>query len=153
MASVILNPMFTGMSGRTGNMVFFKRYGRQYARAYVSPRNPDTEDQRINRKIFKEAVHAWQKLDESIKILYRKKAEGKSLSGYNLFISQHMKQAVKKTIYRSPLICRKSQGGSHHQSLFGTTPFHLRYRYNTAVICPAYRSRPVPRGQGTPLLH
>ncbi len=60
MAEVFLNPAFTSISGRIGDVVFFSYGGRTFFRAYVVPRNPDTPAQRSNRRIFSEAMKAWQ---------------------------------------------------------------------------------------------
>jgi hypothetical protein len=60
-------------------------------RAYVVPRNPDTEAQRIVRRTFAEAVHSWQAMTPDDKYAFVRKARHLNMSGYNLHISQYMK--------------------------------------------------------------
>jgi hypothetical protein len=88
---VELNPMVKSVRGRLGNTVFYNWHGLQCARAYCIPRNPDTMEQRKTRGRFADAVHAWQLLDDVEKHLWRRRAARMRMSGYNLFISGHMK--------------------------------------------------------------
>ncbi len=133
MAEVKLNPVFEGMSGKAGDIVFFCRYGKQYARAYVIPKNPDTEAQRINRHIFAEAVEKWQNLSRIEKEMYNKKTRQRSCSGYNLFISLYIKRRKNRAAF-TPI---KSGAVKYHRQkaapshTFLTTPFHYRYRPDT----------------------
>ena len=70
-----LNPVLRSLSGRIGGMVFYQSHGRQFARAYVVPRNPDTVEQRKGRGRFAGAVKAWQNLPALQKDLWRVKAK------------------------------------------------------------------------------
>lgn len=54
------------------------------------PTNPQTEEQQAWRGTFADAVQAWQNLTEEEKSVYNNRAEGKKLSGYNLFLSQYL---------------------------------------------------------------
>lgn len=49
-----------------------------------------TEPQQTNREKFAAGVAAWQALTAEQKIPYNKRAIGKHMSGYNLFISEYM---------------------------------------------------------------
>ena len=91
MAIVELSPAFIACRGRIGNLVMVNRYGRQYARAYVKPRNPDTPAQRAGRAAFAEAVRAWQALSDDEKRAWNLRSGRKRARGYNAFISAFMK--------------------------------------------------------------
>ncbi len=94
MAKAKLNPMFTSINGRIGNIVFYKRKGIQCLRRYVIPHNPDTEAQRKNRHTFRNAVSSWKALSVEEKNTWNKKVRRlrKQMSGYNLYISEYMKE-------------------------------------------------------------
>ncbi|MBN2401169.1 MAG: hypothetical protein JXN64_02105 [Spirochaetes bacterium] len=92
MATVLLNPLFSEVSGRIGGIVFYCRKNRQCMRTYVLPRNPDTIMQRIILRTFANAVKSWQALTDEEKYRFTGKARGLNMSGYNLYISQYMKE-------------------------------------------------------------
>lgn len=94
MAKIKLKSYIKSVHGRLGNVVYYNVKGYQYARSYSIPLNPRTEAQQKNRSSFADAVHAWQNSADEIKASYNELAEGKPLSGYNLFISMHMKGEV-----------------------------------------------------------
>jgi uncharacterized protein with NRDE domain len=81
-------------SGRMGDLVFYSLYGSSFARLYAKPVNPDTEGQRIVRRTFGDAVRSWQKLTDEEKQKYSRKARHLPMSGYNLFISNYMKEKL-----------------------------------------------------------
>lgn len=54
------------------------------------PTNPRTEKQQAWRGTFADGVQAWQNLTEAEKSVYNKEAEGKKMSGYNLFLSNYL---------------------------------------------------------------
>ena len=91
MAKLILPSYIESIHGRAGDTIFYTVTGTQYARAFTHPRNPRTRSQQKNRASFAQGVKAWQKLSAQEKSLYNRLAHGKSQSGYNLFISMHMK--------------------------------------------------------------
>jgi hypothetical protein len=124
MAKAKLSPMFTSITGRVGNVVFYKRMGVQCLRRYVIPRNPDTEVQRVNRYTFKDAVRTWKELSEDEQYRYNRKVVELKLfmSGYNLYISDYMKRnAVNDTQTETV----------HVQESFGTEPVPLRSSYSS----------------------
>ncbi len=90
MAEVFLNPAFTSISGRIGDVVFFSYGGRTFFRAYVVPRNPDTPAQRSNRDLFRRAMKSWQGLSLFDKNAYNRRARRLGMTGHNLFISRYM---------------------------------------------------------------
>ncbi len=92
MANVELNPIARSFKGRVGNLVVYKVKDKTYVRNYVVPRNPDTEKQRENRFLFKDAVKAWQALSIEEKTTYNSLAIRRGRGrGYNLFLSLYMK--------------------------------------------------------------
>jgi hypothetical protein len=104
MASVDLDLMFNGFSGRLGNIVLYTRYDNQYARIYSIPVNPDTNEQKMIRKTFGDAVRSWQELPQPEKDKYNKKARRLPMSGYNLYISCYMKENIMNAgFYKAPL--------------------------------------------------
>lgn len=52
MATVTLNPLYTGLKGRLGGIIFYSRYNMLCARSVVKPHNPNTPAQRSNRCKF-----------------------------------------------------------------------------------------------------
>jgi hypothetical protein len=57
---------------------------------FYTPYNPQTVPQQANRSKFALAVSAWQVLTLEQKKVYHKRATGKHLSGYNLFLREYM---------------------------------------------------------------
>jgi hypothetical protein len=94
MPDIILNPVFKDLRGRVGNLVFYKRLGKQCMKVRVIPHNPDTEEQRKTRVSFAKAVAAWQSLDAEEKLVWNKKARGRKGSGYNFFLSEYRKADI-----------------------------------------------------------
>jgi len=118
---VTLNPIFQSLSGRVGELVFYNAYGRQYARAYVVPRNPDTSAQREGRARFADAVKAWQNLPEIHKEIIRIRAEKQGRTGYNLFISAY-------------LAGDDTSASLHPSFIYYATPLLPVFSYSDAVV-------------------
>lgn len=57
---------------------------------FYVPTNPQLPDQQANRQKLTDAVVAWQALTPEQKAVYNKNAIGKGISGYNLFLSEHL---------------------------------------------------------------
>ena len=100
MAKVILKSYIKSLHGRIGNVIHYNMYGCQYARSYTVPRNPRTAEQQRNRLSFSCAVKLWQQLSPAEKNRYNRIAEGRPLSGYNIFISLHMRGLTLKIMER-----------------------------------------------------
>lgn len=132
MAKIELHPIVSSISGRIGNIVFFPRYGRQYARSYCIPANPKTELQQKNRKAFAYAVGSWQRLSLSEKAAWNKKGEKKKRSGYHLFLSGFMKQNMN-AVHQGPDNSLKQKYPSPY-STFHFSPIHLPYRSVSASL-------------------
>lgn len=91
MAEVLLDPMFTALNGRAGNIVFYSYSGRVFFLAYVIPRNPDTPAQKRNRGLFRDAMKAWKALSSFDKDILSRRAKRLGMTGHNLFISRYMR--------------------------------------------------------------
>ncbi len=136
MAIATLSPAFTACHGRIGNLVLVNRYGRQYIRAYVKPRNPNTSAQRAGRSAFADAVRSWQALTEEEKHVWNRKAQRLRMSGYNAFISRHIKCAM---------LSYPQNPGKHDQQAFsrsmsGLSPVYLHSSSDTAPFLLHNRS-------------
>ncbi len=94
MAKATTSPLIKSIHGRIGNLVFYYRCGTQCVRAYVIPRNPDTEAQRTVRRIFSDAVRSWQAMPDEEKHTFVRKARYLNMSGYNLYISRYLKTMI-----------------------------------------------------------
>jgi len=97
MAIVTLNPVFESMRGKIGNIVLYNNDSTLCARVKARPVNPDTEKQRSVRRNFGDAVRSWQSLTEEDKKRYNKKARRLSKKGYNLYISEYIKNNPAQT--------------------------------------------------------
>lgn len=79
-------------TGRIGDLVFCRRYGRIYARRYVVPKATRSDGQITRRTAFAEAVRAWRALPAFDKSVY--KLRGASCSpprtGYHLFLAEKL---------------------------------------------------------------
>lgn len=94
MATATLNPLLKSVRGRIGSFVFYTRKNTQCIRTHVVPRNPDTVSQRNIRSSFAEAVKSWQALTVEERYKYTRRARGMNMSGYNLYISEYLKNRI-----------------------------------------------------------
>ncbi len=99
MAKITLDPMYLNIKGKVGDLVHYKWKDKNCCRIRVIPLNPDTEAQRLNRKLFGEASKSWRDLPEKVKNLYNRRAlkHDKALSGFNLYISDFLAGRVATT--------------------------------------------------------
>ena len=91
MAVVHYDPSIEGFTNRLGNLVYYRNRETKCVRRWVMPRNPRTELQQRGRRSFADAVKLWQNLEPYRKAQWNRKALIRHISGYNLFISEHMK--------------------------------------------------------------
>jgi hypothetical protein len=59
---------------------------------FYAPYNPNSEAQQYWRNKLREAVRAWQNLTSEQKKLYNIRGSKRGRRGYNLFISEYLKQ-------------------------------------------------------------
>jgi hypothetical protein len=145
MAYVILNPIINSLSGRIGNLVFYSSDGREYARSYVKPRNPDTPAQRANRGLFRNAMKAWQALSAFDRAAYNRRAGRLGMTGHNLYIRKYMLAhantgSSERTAHSSrgdvPARCRPSS--SFHVPGHSVSPFIPRPDTPRAPLTPLF---------------
>lgn len=63
---------------------------RAYREPHYIPYNPRTETQQANRQKMTDGVLAWQGLPDPEKKLWRIKAVGEKMTGFNLFLSDYL---------------------------------------------------------------
>ena len=73
-------------------IVPYKRQGKIFLRRHRKAKNPRTRNQTRHRKEFKKAVDEWKKLTDEEKEKYSQLAEKMSMSGFNLFVSRHLRK-------------------------------------------------------------
>ena len=61
-----------------------------YRDSFYIPDNPRTLTQQTNRAKMTAAVLAWKALTDDEKLFYNKRAFGKRMSGYNLFLKKYL---------------------------------------------------------------
>ena len=93
MAVVHYDPAIDSFSNRLGNFVYYTSRSTRCVRRYVVPRNPRTEKQQAGRACFADAVRQWQELASYKKVQWNGKAMVRRISGYNLFISEHLTES------------------------------------------------------------
>lgn len=78
-------------SGRLGkDLIIQKLRGTVYIRVKPIPTYTNTPRQAQVRRVFAEAVRGWQRALPIVKTLYRYAANGKGMSGYELFIKLYV---------------------------------------------------------------
>ncbi|HRZ28670.1 MAG TPA: hypothetical protein P5295_17805 [Spirochaetota bacterium] len=136
MARIELNPVFTAISGRMGDMVLYKSRTMNCSRTYVKPRNPDTPAQRSNRDLFRSAMMSWRSLSDFEKEAYNRKAARLPMTGHNLYISRYMRgHAGRQCPGTAPDVHAAGSTGSRADS----RSFLRAFRSVAAPSCPADR--------------
>ena len=91
MAIVHYDPSIDFFSNKLGTFVYYRNRSTPCVRRWVMPRNPRTELQQHGRRCFADAVRLWQGLEPYKKSQWNRRALARHISGYNLFISEHLK--------------------------------------------------------------
>ncbi|MBN2038880.1 MAG: hypothetical protein JW864_02495 [Spirochaetes bacterium] len=121
MATAQTVQLFTSISGRIGNAVFYMRGTRQCIRTYIVPANTITEARRTVRRTFAQAVKSWQQqMPEHLKYAYKGKARGTRMSGYNLYISEFMRNKTVMQDKHSTARTNNSGIGINKALIFNT---------------------------------
>ncbi|MDO9537258.1 MAG: hypothetical protein Q7J68_02950 [Thermoplasmata archaeon] len=68
------------------------RYGKQYVRKWVKPKDPKTPLQMQQREKYARANEIWKEMSPDEKQIYREHAKGLGMSGYNLFVSEFTRE-------------------------------------------------------------
>lgn len=90
MARITLADDWKGFSGRIGDAVIYSWRGLECMRCHVVPGNPDTPAQRQRRRLFAEAVNAWQSLPPNVRTRWNRLSSGGRTTGFNLFVSAYL---------------------------------------------------------------
>lgn len=93
--------VITGLSGKLGIYVFYMQSGRIYARKYIILSNPRTVRQQTWRTRFAGMIQRWRSQVETARAEWNARAVKNRRSGYNLFISVHMRHADTATLLRA----------------------------------------------------
>lgn len=77
--------------GQIGKAVIASSWkGRRYIKAYAVPHNPRSERQQANRDLFGGAKEPWRRLSDEARAEYERRAAKERISGWNLFVREHM---------------------------------------------------------------
>jgi len=72
---------------RTDNVTGTTKF---YREPFYITKNPRTETQQANRQKYADGIAAWQLLTDEQKEIYNKKAIGKRMFGYHLFLKEYL---------------------------------------------------------------
>jgi len=98
----IPEPVFASGRGTAIGMegyVFYTVKGRQLVRTYTKPKDARTKQQLERRKLFAEAVQKWKELPPEERREFNRRAEKRRMNGFNLFISETVKNRQKAAGY------------------------------------------------------
>lgn len=82
--------------------VFASWKGRTYVKRYAKPHNPRSEKQQKHRRLFREAVQAYQALLPEEKDRLNHEANARKITGLNLFMSRYMRERETVTTGAEP---------------------------------------------------
>jgi len=89
MANVKLNPVFEGFSNKVGELVFYNRNGKTYARRKGERTDPASPEQLEVRSTFTELTTDWGSVNGPMHRGWDKWAEKKGKRGHNAYISEN----------------------------------------------------------------
>lgn len=92
----IMGNQYSGTIGKS--LTVCTRRGKQYIRKYSKPKDKKTPWQKEQRKKLADAVKAWRELSEEAKQAYNVRGKTMNLSGYNLFISEFIRERARRTV-------------------------------------------------------
>lgn len=90
MARVTFSALISAASGSIGDVVMSRWKGIAYARRRVTPSNPQSGDQMLQRHVLKMALTLWQSVKSWTNPPWILAASGYALSGYNQFMNYCM---------------------------------------------------------------
>jgi hypothetical protein len=152
MATAIPSNLLKSIHGKVGNVVFYVNRGTQCVRTYVIPRNPDTESQRVIRRMFADAVRSWQSMDSEQQYIFTRKARHTNMSGYNLYISYYLTKLLQSLTQNStsepnsktPTLARNLEPAT-----FNLSPLPKRIHSVSNTKKKANRQNPASQGKKT----
>ena len=86
MARITLSPLLTDIRGKVADAVFSKWKGVNYVRARVTPSNPQTAAQTLQREALADCLLDWQSIKAWAKAVWDTYASGYNASGYNFYM-------------------------------------------------------------------
>jgi len=87
-----------GASGQIANtLVYAKWKGRQYARRYVIPSNPQTSDQTLTRNVFAWLSNVWKQAPADFTLAFNAYAQGKVMTGRNAMVKFNLPDLRSET--------------------------------------------------------
>ncbi len=149
----IKSSVITEISGRLGNIVFYSRNGKNFARKWVMPCDPRTEKQIAQRQNFARLVKIWQNMNPAERKSWINHPSRKG-SAYNAFMSENLRRLNNRqeiiTRYRPVKYIFKSgicNGRKHpilqHEYSLATTSLLHEYSMNGLYYnTPVARSGP-----------
>jgi hypothetical protein len=90
MASITLDSLFAGISGRYNDIIFYSRNGRTFTRRAWRVTKPQSPAQRSRRDRFREGAAAWRALPEEERAGWRRRARRMPMTGYNAFMREFL---------------------------------------------------------------
>jgi len=85
MARITFSPLLVAASGKVADTVFSRWKGRPYIRSRVTPANPNSAAQQLQRNSLTYAVLQWQSLPADVKARWNEYASPYSKSGFNFW--------------------------------------------------------------------
>jgi hypothetical protein len=90
----VLSVLVGELSGSAGGVTASRWKGRSYFRQRVTPANPNTDDQKAQRRRMARVVNWWQDLvawKHGVTDTVDKMAEATTISGFNTFVARNVK--------------------------------------------------------------
>ncbi len=90
MARITLSPLLVDIRGKVADAVFSKWKGINYVRARVTPSNPQTPAQTVQREALADCLTDWQSIKAWAKKVWDLYARGYDASGYNFYMDNNI---------------------------------------------------------------
>jgi hypothetical protein len=91
MARITYSPLISDARGKTGPIVFSSWKGRPVVRELVTPANPNTDDQKAQRDIWRKVVSWWHGLPLDMRTAMKVLAAGEAITGFNTFCKRNVR--------------------------------------------------------------
>jgi len=91
MARVKYSPLISDCRGKAGPIVFSAWKGRPVVRELVTPANPNTDDQKAQRDIWRMVVAWWHGMPLDMRAAIKNLAAGEAITGFNAFCKRNVR--------------------------------------------------------------
>ena len=91
MARVTYSPLVSDVRGKAGPIVFSSWKGRPVVRELVTPANPNTNDQKAQRDIWRMVVAWWHGMSLDMRAAMKILAAGEAVTGFNAFTKRNVR--------------------------------------------------------------